>query len=124
MTIARARQRKREEAYRERHREEIRTRHRDWRRARPEYRKWEHLRRYGITQEFYEELLAEQGGRCEICGTTDPGERRTLFCVDHDHETGKIRGLLCARCNKGLGAFGDDPARVAAAASYLGRHKR
>lgn len=75
---------------------------------------------FGVTLDDYNRLLAEQNGRCAICETDDPGGRGA-FHVDHDHETGQIRGLLCNECNIGLGKFGDDPARLRAAADYLER---
>lgn len=56
-------------------------------------------RKYGITLEQYNELLARQGGVCAICG----GEDQKRLAVDHDHKTGKVRGLLCARCNPAIG---------------------
>lgn len=72
------------------------------------------LTRYGITPEEYDSLLAEQEGRCRICEA-----ERALLHVDHDHETNEVRGLLCGNCNRGLGIFSDDPARLRAAARYL-----
>jgi len=57
---------------------------------------------YGITPEFYQGLFETQKGRCLICF-----EPQKKMCVDHDHVTGKIRGLLCRKCNTGLGAFDD-----------------
>ena len=66
----------------------------------------------------FDALLASQGGGCAICGyRVKPGGRR--LNVDHDHKTGVVRGLLCARCNRGLGWFSDDPQRLKAAAVYL-----
>src|SRR5688572_9957760 len=62
-------------------------------------------RKYGITVEQYDELLAAQGGVCAIC-TSPPRDDISLH-VDHDHETGERRGLLCFRCNNALGDFGD-----------------
>ena len=63
-----------------------------------------HLRRrYGIGQAEFDELLAEQGGVCAICGAADPQH------VDHDHRTGWVRGILCFNCNGGLGQFRDSP---------------
>ena len=56
-------------------------------------------RRYGITQEQYDALLRSQGGKCGICKCL-PGRKR--LCVDHDHATGRIRGLLCVRCNSAV----------------------
>ena len=59
-----------------------------------------HLRRrYGIGEKEFQELLAEQGGVCAICGAPDPQH------LDHDHRTGWVRGILCFNCNGGLGQF-------------------
>jgi hypothetical protein len=68
----------------------------------------------------YDDLI-EQGhsGVCEICGA-EPNERR--LCVDHNHETGEIRGLLCFKCNLALGWFKEDADRMRAAAAYLERN--
>ena len=78
------------------------------------------MRRFGITVDDYDRMLAEQDGRCAICGTDDPGDPRGYtFPVDHDHATGEVRALLCVPCNHGLGKFGDDPNRLLAAAAYL-----
>ena len=80
-----------------------------------------HLKRkYGITIEQYDEMLASQGGVCAIC-EREPNPNISLH-VDHDHETGRIRGLTCFRCNQAMGAFGEDPSLLRAAASYLERH--
>ena len=65
-----------------------------------------HLRRtFGISQADYDTLLDAQGGGCAICGKR-PG--KISLNVDHDHETGEIRGLLCVGCNNALGQFHDD----------------
>lgn len=77
-------------------------------------------RKYGLTAERFDEMLAAQGGGCAVCSTTEPGGRWGLFHVDHDHETGEVRALLCHRCNVGLGYFGDDPELLRLAADYLG----
>jgi hypothetical protein len=74
---------------------------------------------YGITLEDYETRLAEQGAKCAICSTDDPGRGSEFFPADHDHETGGFRGLLCHGCNLGLAQFGDDPDRLLSAAAYL-----
>lgn len=84
------------------------------------------MRNFGITPERYEELLAAQGGGCAICHSPDPGKGKR-FAIDHDHNCcpgrvtcGKcIRGLLCQKCNRGLGLFNDDPDRMEAAVRYL-----
>jgi hypothetical protein len=62
-------------------------------------------RRYGITVEQYDEMLAAQGGVCALCGTDQPGGRGEHFSVDHCHKDGHVRGLLCAGCNTNLGAY-------------------
>jgi hypothetical protein len=77
-------------------------------------------RKYGITIEQYEEMLAAQGGVCAICGR-EPNPNISLH-VDHDHETGALRGLTCFRCNQAMGAFGEDPGLLRAAGDYLLRH--
>lgn len=78
---------------------------------------------YGLTPEDYWGMFDAQNGVCAICNepesiTTTDGVRRRL-AVDHDHKTGRVRALLCTSCNLGLGAFKDDPERLAAALAYL-----
>lgn len=70
---------------------------------------------YGITIWDYERILEEQDNKCAICRLMTSYELH----IDHDHSTGKIRGLLCRECNHGLGNFRDDPIRLIAAAHYL-----
>jgi hypothetical protein len=79
------------------------------------------LRKSGMNQEIYDRLLAAQGGKCAICRTDKPSKRRAYFDIDHCHVTGTLRGLLCERCNRGIGYFNDSPARLRAAADYLER---
>jgi ribosomal protein L24E len=69
-----------------------------WRRSAETHRRQSLRRRYGLTIEQFDEMLAEQGGVCAICGTDTPLGRGT-FHVDHDHQTGQVRGLLCHPCN-------------------------
>jgi Recombination endonuclease VII len=74
------------------------------------------LRKYGITLEGFDALLVEQRYRCRICLErlyTDTTH------VDHDHQSGRVRGLLCTNCNLGLGHFRDDPWRLRGALAYL-----
>ena len=75
------------------------------------------LGKYGINRLEYDEMLLSQDGICLICGKSCPTYRS--LSVDHDHETGRIRGLLCDLCNKGLGQFKDDPKLLIRAAQYL-----
>ena len=79
------------------------------------------LARYGITPEDYDTMFAEQSGGCAICGSVAPGGRQgvEVFNVDHCHETGRVRGLLCTPCNRGIGLLGDSRAALLAAAAYL-----
>lgn len=82
---------------------------------------------FGLTPEQYAEIAKEQNGVCAICGrpetTIDPryGKTRQL-AVDHDHATGKIRGLLCRFCNTALGLLDDDSERMEKAAAYVRKH--
>lgn len=69
---------------------------------------------YGISRDDYRDLVVGQAGRCLICGLVPD-----VLYVDHDHTTGKIRGLLCNRCNAGIGFLGDDADRVKVAHRYL-----
>lgn len=78
-------------------------------------------RRYGLSVERYQQLFKKQRGRCAICRHPFGKGRRYGPHVDHDHRTHRVRGLLCTSCNQGLGRFGDDAARLAAAARYLRR---
>lgn len=80
------------------------------------------LRRwFGITEDDYDRILAEQGGGCAICGDTKPDKRRRRLYVDHCHETKMIRGLLCGKCNSGIGMFRDDPGLLMAAIAHLAK---
>ena len=81
-----------------------------------------HLKRkYGLTIQQYDTLLAEQGGGCAICGRK-PRPDISLH-VDHDHETGRLRGILCFRCNNALGDYDDDAALLQQALGYLMSHQ-
>jgi hypothetical protein len=95
-----------------------------------------HLRRYGLTTEKFNALLASQGNACAICKTTEPRGQYNAWHVDHNHaccprrekgsvrSCGKcIRGLLCHACNTALGGFKDSPALLQAAIEYLRAHK-
>lgn len=75
------------------------------------------IRMYGIDVPDYERLLKQQGGGCAICGKK-PEERRALD-IDHDHKTGKVRGLLCSNHNRGIGLIGDDLMSLVKAMEYL-----
>ena len=74
---------------------------------------------YGMTLEEYEALFLKQDGKCVLC---HKGQTKRLLSVDHDHKTGKIRGLVCVRCNVLLGMAQDQPERFTAAITYLAKH--
>jgi hypothetical protein len=79
-------------------------------------------RQYGLTPEDYDKLLEFQNHRCKICNGTETNRSRRGFralSVDHDHKTGKIRGLLCDNCNHMLGQAGDNPTILLRAIQYL-----
>jgi hypothetical protein len=74
-------------------------------------------RYYHITLADWEQMLIEQSGLCAICNRPMTGYREP--CVDHDHKTNEVRGLLCSWCNKGIGYFRDSAVSLSQAATYL-----
>lgn len=80
--------------------------------------------KYGMSLEEYEELGASQGGVCAICGDTPVTCPHGKLYVDHCHETGVRRGLLCQRCNSGIGLLDESPSLLRAAANYIERHEK
>lgn len=70
-------------------------------------RRKQRLKIYGLTIEQFNQMLINQNGKCKICGTNEPKGFANQWAVDHCHMTGKVRGLLCTDCNKGLGYFKD-----------------
>jgi hypothetical protein len=128
----RDRKNKRARAHYRKNKKRILTEHSEWRAANPGYHRkyygsnkelWRARRlrfHYGITLEEYASLLKAQGGRCAVCQTDRPSTRwQTIFCVDHDHESGDVRGLLCVACNLVLGHVRDDPNILRAMIAYL-----
>ena len=87
----------------------------------PKARQTNIKRFYGIDEETYNEMLAEQGGGCAICGRSaeEVGTRFKHLAVDHNHDTGLIRGLLCTKCNTAIGLFEDDVDRLSRAIEYI-----
>ena len=78
--------------------------------------------KYGITIEQRQHMFEEQKGLCACCGTeisTDRKAKQSQACVDHCHDTGDVRGLLCHSCNKGIGGLGDNLEGVMNAVKYL-----
>ena len=86
----------------------------------PEKERAKRLRKYGLTPENYETMFLSQNGLCAICESSNNGKR---LHVDHDHETGKVRQLLCNSCNIGLGMLKDDTSILEKAMNYLRKHK-
>jgi hypothetical protein len=87
--------------------------------------KRDRLKKYGLTLEDYYALGDRQGWVCEICREDiekDGGETLTRACVDHCHATGKVRALLCHRCNIGIGCFREDIDLFKQAIRYVRRH--
>jgi hypothetical protein len=79
--------------------------------------------KYRITPEDYNKLLKEQGGACAICGKLEEDNivhgKFSSLSVDHNHDTGEVRGLLCNQCNRGIGMLGDTPEAIGKALAYL-----
>lgn len=98
--------------------------HKDKRAKNPELyrqiqRRNDYKTKYGITLEQYEAMLEAQEYGCKICGSKKSGRKSGVFLVDHDHKSGAVRSLLCARCNVGLGNFDDDLDRLRRAVRYV-----
>jgi len=120
--------------YYEQHRDELLARNREWRqrnydkyllyaresgrRRRKEITEAQRKAKYGVSPEDYERMLLDQGGGCAICGDP-PGERQ--LHVDHSHKDLTVRGILCARCNCGLGMFRNRTDLLGIAIRYLER---
>jgi hypothetical protein len=104
-------------AYNDAHREELsayfsryNAEHRDKRCA------YDLMRHYGLSSDDYDALFSSQQGKCAICNGDNGGRR---LHTDHDHETGKVRGLLCSNCNTAIGLLGDDIELLNKAVLYL-----
>src|SRR3990172_10979958 len=96
------------------HRKENPNYDKKWRKKNPEVKLSINRRsRYGLTQDQYIQMFNDQNGKCKICKT------KSIRDVDHCHKTGKIRGLLCQRCNLMLGYALDDPEILRLGAEYL-----
>lgn len=112
--------------YRESHKEQLKAQQAAWvaRQGPDRNRRYQLKRLYGIDLEHYDAILQRQGGVCAICRLSETTiDRRTgkpwPLAVDHNHNTGELRGLLCRRCNNALGSFKDDPILLQSAAEYL-----
>ena len=80
-------------------------------------------KKYKLTIEDVELMIDNQGGGCAICGHSDRKSNTIFPCVDHCHDTGRVRGVLCQKCNAGIGLLGDDITTIERALEYLNRHK-
>ena len=108
-------------------REHHTIRNKEWRKANPEkcaaiYRRKNLRDKYGLTIEAWEDIAKEQGYKCAICGTPRD-ELKNNLAVDHDHDTGEVRGLLCYACNRGIGLLKDSVEVLSKAVEYLQRTK-
>lgn len=83
---------------------------------------WHLKKKYGITIDEKERLLVAQNFCCAACNSPDPGGRLGWH-VDHDHQTGKVRGILCQKCNVALGHAKDNKTRLRMLVNYLERHQ-
>lgn len=83
----------------------------------PKIRLFARCKKYGISVDEYEKMRERQGDACDIC------QRRTQFCIDHDHKTKIVRGLLCRLCNQMIGKYWEDPVLFERAAQYLRKHQ-
>jgi hypothetical protein len=135
---------KRASEWKKNNRDKINEATRKDRKENPEkYKKWENdfynrnreelslkmsLKERKIDKDFYDKMVIEQDNKCAICGMEETrkarnGEVKTRLCIDHDHDTNKVRALLCHDCNTGIGKFKDVPELVLKAADYLIFHK-
>ena len=77
-------------------------------------------RKYGITEQDFDRILHDQGQVCAICGASET-EHAVKWHVDHDHNDGVVRGILCQRCNQAIGLLGENPQVASRAATYLAK---
>ena len=112
-------------------RAEVNAASRKWKAANPDkcrvYDRKQALRRYKLTPEAYARMLEAQGGVCAVCHRPETqlrvnGDVKRL-AVDHDHETGKVRGLLCHKCNRALGLLCDNPKIINSLSAYAAQHQ-
>ena len=107
-------------AYREKNRAKINAYARIHNKPHPDSRKYALKHCHSMTEEEFNELFAEQKGKCAICGKHQSEFKKALH-IDHCHKTGKLRGLLCSNCNTGIGLFKDDIENLKCAILYLNK---
>lgn len=111
-------QRASNKAWIEKNKERAKASQKRWRAKQdPSYNRRKQLAKYNLSLDDYDELLAAQNGKCAIC-LKSPAENKNLN-VDHCHTTGKVRGLLCFRCNFGLSYFAEDYENLTRAAEHV-----
>lgn len=100
-------------------REKVKENVKKYYKAHPEKRLAQRVKKYGITADEYSKMLESQNGKCAICGAKTGDNRGNRLYVDHDHASGRTRGLLCYSCNFGIGIFKDDVNLLKRAIEYL-----
>lgn len=92
--------------YYQKNKEHIKEQHKEWHQKNKQYNKeYQYKKKYNLTLEEIDQILIIQNHKCAICGKSLIETKR---CTDHDHKTDKVRGILCTKCNLGLGHFNDD----------------
>jgi hypothetical protein len=87
------------------------------------YYRGKHLEyKYGMTHEQYESMLEEQDHKCAVCGIEEKYAENSRLCIDHNHDTGQVRGLLCKKCNQAIGLLQDNADFCDSAGKYLRLH--
>ncbi len=104
--------------YRDKNKPRLNAMTKEWRKSNTDVTRGHNLRRYGVTVQDYDNMYIEQGGCCAICGTHQ-SKLKLRLGIDHNHETGSIRGLLCNNCNTALGLMKDSIGTLDNAISYL-----
>lgn len=112
---------RRKERYKndENFRNEIREKVKRYQDGHPEMRLAQRVKQYGLTLDDYKELQKKQNGKCAICGAEIGNSEGDRLYVDHNHKTGKVRGILCSNCNIGIGKFHDNISLLKRAIEYL-----
>jgi hypothetical protein len=100
-------------------RDKAKAKVKEWQERNPDKRKSQRIKKFGISLDQFTELYERCGGKCEICGFKDDGNKSFFPFIDHCHTTGKVRGLLCSKCNFGIGHFNDDIGRMRKAIAYI-----
>ena len=112
--------RKSDHKFRQNNTDKVRMKTREWQSQNQDKMRVYNWRAQGIdiTYTQYQEILSQQGSRCAICKIHESKLTKSL-CVDHDHNTGRVRGLLCQTCNDGIGRFDDNIELLKVAIDYL-----